>query len=70
MDKSKLVSATLAFTLRMAICTRNPMSNYLTRVRVWLFFLPIGNIMGKKLHPAGKAGKGIGLHCPYPLTHG
>jgi len=32
----------------MAIFTRNPMGNYLIRVNVWLFFLPMGKIMEKK----------------------
>jgi hypothetical protein len=30
----------------------------------------MGKLMGKKPYLAGKAGKGMGLHCPYLLTHG
>jgi len=43
----------------MAIFTQNPMGNYVIRVRVWLYFIPMGKIMGKKLYPVSKAGKGI-----------
>jgi len=44
----------LFLLLKMTIFIRNPTGNYLIRVRVWLFFIPMGKIMGKKPYPAGK----------------